>query len=88
MTLDELHSRLDALGVSRASYSLDDPNASERYCVSRAGRRWSVYYNERGFRNAEQTFGTEDAAYDRLYELVAGDSTTRRWRPDPGSDYR
>jgi len=75
---DELRRILDARGVRRSAYSLDSGVANEAFCMERSRGGWSVYFFERGNRNAERWFLAEADACRDLLRRVAGDPTTGR----------
>ncbi len=83
MTPDDWMARLDRLGFAREAYGLYEPDPPEAYCVARAGPIWSVYFNERGFRNDERLFDSEEAAMDELIMRLSRDSTTHLPRSTP-----
>lgn len=47
MTVNELQSRLNNLGVQNDAYCLED-DGDEAYCLRRSPNGWYVYYSERG----------------------------------------
>jgi len=68
MTIAELRTALERLGVPRTDYSLlrgGYPN--ECYCLVQDGDGWVVYYSERGHKSSVECFGTESEACEYLY---------------------
>jgi hypothetical protein len=73
----ELQAVLDEKGIRRRSYSLDGRFADDCYCIERTAGGWAVFYAERGNRNDEKWFHTEDAACAELLRRILDDPTTR-----------
>jgi hypothetical protein len=84
MDLTELQRALDAAGIRPDTYDLDPRGfslPSERYCIRQEGpARWVTYYSERGHRNREGIWITEDEACRSLLDLLMHDRTVRRLR--------
>lgn len=78
MTLVELASLLERVGIRPDAYSLEGGLPDDRYCIERRGSTWYVYYAERGNRNAERLFTTEEEACEYLYALLQRDPSTKR----------
>jgi hypothetical protein len=76
---DELRNALEREGVQPTAYDLD-PNrlSDETYCLAIVPGEWSVWFAERGNRNDEVFFETEDEACAELLLRVISDPTTRR----------
>jgi hypothetical protein len=68
---------LEERDIRERSYSLESGTAEDRYCIERSRGGWAVYYFERGNRNDEKWFGTEDEACDELLNRIMADPTTR-----------
>ena len=77
MNRDQVQHFLEKRGVRPSAFSLKSPVADEAYCLERASGGWSVYYSERGNRNDERWFRTEEEALAALSDLVLADPTTR-----------
>jgi hypothetical protein len=86
VTLDELSRTLMELGIRPRSYSLQGGTPDDRYCLERSSGGWAVYYSERGLRNDEQWFATEDEACQDLLRRVLADPTTRTGSSQEGGD--
>lgn len=56
----------------------------EKYVLELVPGGWTTYYAERGLRQGERRFDTEDEACDVFYDWVVSDRTTQRDRPQPG----
>ena len=67
----------DAEGIRSERYALGGGLPVERYVLSIETGGWSVYYSERGRRNDEARFDTEDEACDELLIRLVRDPTTR-----------
>jgi len=78
MTKIELKEKLDAAGISPESYSLNGGLFDECHTLDGEGDKWSVYYSERGEKNALHYFQSEPAACQFFLERVLNDPTTRR----------
>ncbi len=82
MNCDELRQVLAAKGIRPRSYSLEGGSPEDRYCIEKSSGGWSVYYSERGNRNDERWFETEDDACEEFMRRVLADPSTRvRQRP-------
>jgi hypothetical protein len=82
MNREELRAVLDAKRIRPRSYGLDGGSPEDCYCIDRSSGAWAVYYSERGKRNDERWFATEDE--DQLLKWLLEDPTTReRDRPPP-----
>lgn len=78
MNLSELASLLDRLGIRPDAYSLQGGVPDDRYCIEKRGSTWYVYYAERGNRNAERLFVTEEEACQYLLDVLQRDPSTKR----------
>jgi hypothetical protein len=82
MNRSELREVLDRDRIRPSSYSLEGGGPDEAYCLERSRGGWAIFYSERGNRNDEQWFATEDEACTALLEWILADPTTRvRNRP-------
>jgi hypothetical protein len=75
MTVIELQTELEALGVRRDSYCLDG-DADEAYCLRKSSSGWYVYYSERGMESGRKDFSNESSACEYLRSLLVSDSST------------
>ena len=74
---EQLQRALRREGVRPTAYSLNPNRLSDDvHCLSVTPGRWSVWFAERGKRNDEVFFETEDEARDELLLRVVSDSTT------------
>ena len=65
------------LGIRSTAYSIDaDEPETDVVAIQTGG--WAVYYSERGRRNDEAVFDTEDEACCELLLRLTNDPTTRR----------
>jgi len=79
MTMDELKNALDRAKVDPEAYSLRGGMGwYDRYCIEQIGKRWRVYFAERGERQDEKEFATESEACEYLYNWILSDPTTRK----------
>ena len=79
MNRDELRAALEREGVRPTSYDLEPNRLSEdAHCLAIVSGGWSVWFAERGKRNDEVFFETENEACDELLLRVVSDPTTRR----------
>ena len=62
MTRLDLQSRLRAMRIPVASYSLEGGFPSEALCLSNNGHCWSVYYSEKGLKTGEASYPNEGTA--------------------------
>jgi hypothetical protein len=72
VNLDDLQAELDRLGVDRSHYSLRGGRPEGGFAIKREGRRWIVYYSERGGRSGIEKHDSLDAACRRLLQLLIG----------------
>lgn len=77
MDKNELQSILVRDGISSESYDLNGGSPNEKYCLGRDGRRWRVYYSERGIRTEEKVFDNESKACEYLLGMLRKDMTTK-----------
>lgn len=78
MTRAELEERLCRERIDPSTYDLDGRGTDEAYCVEPIEGGWLFYYRERGRRNFEHLFPSEEAALDFFLREVLQDPTTRR----------
>jgi hypothetical protein len=81
MTKAELAAVLDSEGFDPLCYCLDGGLPNEQLVLSHEGRRWCVYYSERGLRTGAQCYSTEsEACHDLLGRLrgLPREQTLRR----------
>jgi hypothetical protein len=57
---------------------------NEAYCLTGSDGEWHVYYSERGNRNADQVFASEDAACEELLRRLLSDGAIRRLMENQG----
>ena len=79
----ELISDLQRRRVPQDAYSIGS-DQNEAYCLIGGDGEWHVYYSERGNRNEEHVFTSEDAACEELLRQLRGDRTLRSWMEDQG----
>jgi hypothetical protein len=73
----ELRAAAERAGINERSYCLDGAEPAERYVLELVEGGWSVYFSERGARNNEDFFETEDEACSELLIRLTRDPTTR-----------
>lgn len=67
----ELKEKLDNLGVRETSYSLYDDLMPGRIVLYHSYHEWQVFYfDERGGRNDEKIFTSEEEACKYIYKLL------------------
>jgi len=76
MNRAELENILRDRKVSPLAYSLGGGLPNEKYTLDQIGPKWSVYYSERGQRNGERDFDSEDEACRYLLDLLCIDGST------------
>jgi len=62
MKIAELKEVLDAEGINKADYRIDEPPGESTWCLKKQGKVWLVYWFERGERFDLQRFSSEEAA--------------------------
>ena len=73
MTRDELRIILRKEGFPDDTFSLEGGSPTEAYCLDHFGNDWTVYYSERGHRNAEVSFRDETTATEYFLALMRRD---------------
>ncbi|THV42996.1 hypothetical protein [Glycomyces buryatensis] len=75
MNKQELKAALESAGVDEDAYWLEGGRPNEAYTLERRDNGWAVYYSEKGNRNDEVVFDTEDEACCELLNWVLNDDT-------------
>jgi hypothetical protein len=70
MNMADLAAELQRLGIDPARYSLHGGLPNDGFAIGREGKRWRVYYSERGGRYNIEKFPTEDEACRRMLALL------------------
>lgn len=70
MDLTDLAAELQRLGMDPERYSLRGGLPDDGFAIGREGKRWRVYYSERGGRYNIEKFPTEDEACRRMLALM------------------
>jgi hypothetical protein len=70
MNMAELAAELQRLGMDPARYSVRGGLPDDGFAVGREGKKWRVYYSERGGRYNVEKFPTEDEACRRMLALM------------------
>lgn len=80
MNRNDLAHRLASEGFRSDLYSLDGgfPALLEGYVLRSSGGRWTVDYYERGTTRTVAEYASEEAACQRMYEILKDDPTTRK----------
>jgi hypothetical protein len=78
MNRSQLQQTLSSMGIRADAYSLDGGHPSEAYVLAHDGRRWRVYYSERGQESDLAEFDDEAVACLHLLALLEADPTTRK----------
>jgi hypothetical protein len=74
-----LEKKLLDLGVGRNAFSLPDEAArDESYVLGSNGRKWTVYYSERGERVTEKAYASLEEAEQDFTTRLINDPTTRK----------
>jgi hypothetical protein len=71
----QLKDHLAALGVSDDAWAIDDASVSERYVLVNDDRGWTIFYAEKGNRNNERLFATEEEACQHFISMLTSDPT-------------
>lgn len=78
MNRDKLKKELDKLGVDPNEYSLDGDIESDKIVLYQNYFKWEVFYfDERGGRNEEKVFYSEEDACLYIYELFKANKKIR-----------
>lgn len=78
MNRTQLQELFESENVDPHAYDFNGSNIGEQYVLELRPGGWSVYYTERGGKNDEVVFDTEDEACLELVGRVLKDPTTRR----------
>lgn len=78
MTRQELQRRLQEEGISPGAYDLFGERKDNVYCVENTPSGWLVYFRERGLRDWEHLFPSEEEACEFLFTKIQGDPGARR----------
>ena len=73
---DDLRQALAREGIRDSSYGIGN-DQPERYCLGIVSGGWAVWYSERGGRNNEVFYETEDEVCSELLLRLVEDPTTR-----------
>jgi len=69
MNKSELKAQLDKLGVNTDFYSLEGELLPDRIVLCQNYHRWEVFYfDERGNRDSEKVFSSEEEACEYIYD--------------------
>lgn len=68
MNINELKRKLEDLNVNPNSYSLDGSLNNNSRILYHSYNEWHVFYYERGIRENERTFDSEEEACDYIYQ--------------------
>lgn len=78
MTRRELATRLSEEGISTGTYALYGENRDNAYVLDQTETGWLVYFRERGLRDWEHLFPTEQEACSFLLHSILADAGTQR----------
>lgn len=70
MNIEILKSKLYKTEIPCDSYELHGGLPNERFCISKNGTDWEVYYSERGSKSGLRVFSTESTACEYFYEMM------------------
>jgi hypothetical protein len=79
MTRAELRVAAEREGILSTAYSFEGGLPDQTYVLAADAGGWSVYFAERGSREEEARFETEDEACGELFLRLVKDPTTRRY---------
>lgn len=77
MTRQELQRRLQREEISAGAYDLFGEGKDNVYCIEEAPSGWLVYFRERGLRDWEHLFSSEDEACEFLLTKIQDDPGAR-----------
>lgn len=77
MNKESLQLLLTKNKITPFAYSLSGGLPNEKYVLDQGIDKWSVYYSERGQRNNEKIFKSEDEACQYMFKQLINDRTTR-----------
>ncbi len=70
MNKKDLQIKLDLLGVASQAYSLEGELVPDNIILYNSYNKWEVFYlDERGDRNDEKVFNSENEACEHIYKL-------------------
>lgn len=71
MNKNELKDLLMKMGVPSILYNLDSAGRKdERFCLEFVNNEWRVFFCERGVRTTDESFVSEEAACQFIYEQL------------------
>jgi DNA-directed RNA polymerase subunit N (RpoN/RPB10) len=77
MNVAELEKKLSDLGVKKHCYSLNGGLPSETFCLNNVGKKWEVYYSEKGNKSCLKLFHSESDACVYFYEFITSDGVIK-----------
>jgi hypothetical protein len=78
VNVTQLKDHLASLGVSDSAWAIDDTSLPERYVLINDYLGWTVFYSEKGNRNDERIFATEEEACQHFLTVLTSDPTVYR----------
>ena len=75
MNVVQLKEHLAKLGINDKAWSINT-DLPERFVLLSDVMGWIVFYSEKGARNEERLFATENEACEHLIDLLSSDPTT------------
>ncbi|NJN48407.1 MAG: hypothetical protein HC808_20250 [Candidatus Competibacteraceae bacterium] len=76
MGIEDLSIVFARSSINPDAWSVNDPTAMERYVLLQEKSSWVVFYAERGIRNDERWFKTENEACQYFVKLLISDQST------------
>ena len=70
MTKDDFERKVLKLNIPENIFSLYLEFPSEAYVVTKTSLGWEFYYCERGLKVSQIVFGSDEYAYDHLYDVL------------------
>jgi hypothetical protein len=83
MDRNSLREILDRENVDPRFYTFGVWNPWDQYCIEEGPAGWSIFFAERGMRQNERLFDTEDEACRELLDWIIRDPASRRVNLDP-----
>lgn len=71
MNKSELKRMLEQADVPQEMYNLDECGRDdEKFCMIQYGKKWNIFFSERGIKTTNESFETEEDACDFIYHQL------------------
>lgn len=70
MKIRELKKAVSKMNIPRGTISFQGRFPPDAHCITRVGRRWEVYYSEKGQKTDQVFFDSEHDACEYLFSIA------------------